>query len=131
MISSANTGRSGPIERIFAPVVREFRHHTDPANHRPIRVVPLRHPVQRTLASFAGIGALALAGVGAITPIMPTWPFALLALFCFARSSRRVRDWVEHNRIISSVMSLLYSRSEWPFVWARDCLDRLMGSAGG
>jgi uncharacterized membrane protein YbaN (DUF454 family) len=69
---------------------------------------------------------LGLAGIGAITPIMPTWPFALAALLCFARSSQRVRIWVVNNHAIKSAMSLVYSRPERAFVWARAGLERLM-----
>lgn len=120
-------GRNALIDRVFEGVLREYRHHSNPANHRPIDVQPIEDPLKRTLVSFAGVGALGLAGIGAITPIMPTWPFALVALFCFARSSRRVRAWVVNNHAIKSVMSLVYSRPERPFAWARMWLDRLTG----
>ncbi|MEI4471895.1 YbaN family protein [Frigidibacter sp. MR17.24] len=42
--------------------------------------------------------ALALAVMGVVLPLMPTVPFALLAAFCFARSSRRVHDWILNHR---------------------------------
>lgn len=122
------SGRQQPIERLFSELMREIKHHTDPANHRPIHIAPVTHPVKRTLVVFAGFGALGLAGVGAITPVMPVWPFALVALFCFARSSGRVRNWVSNNHVIKSVMSLLWSRPERPFVWARRCIEWLSGA---
>lgn len=115
------------IERLFGELAREIRHHTDPANHRPLHIAPVTHPVKRTLVIFAGFGALGLAGVGAVTPIMPVWPFALVALFCFARSSSRVRKWVCENHLVKSVMSLVWSRPERPFVWARRCIEWLSG----
>lgn len=117
-----------PIERLFERVVQEFKHHTDPANHRPILVEPIRDPMKRILVTTAGFAALGLGGLGIVTPIMPTWPFVLVALFCFARSSNRVRSWLVHNRIICSVMSLLRTRTEKPFVWARQCIDWLCGA---
>lgn len=116
------------MARVFGGVLREFKHHTNPINHRPIHVEPVTHPVQRVLIACAGIGAIILAGIGAITPIMPTWPFALVALFCFARSFDRVRNWVVNNHVIKSMLSLVYSRPERPFVWARQCLDALLGN---
>lgn len=35
-----------------------------------------------------GIGA-----IGAIVPLLPSFPFLLLAAFCFARSSERLHNW--------------------------------------
>lgn len=119
-----------PLERLFGGLLREVRYHTDPANHRPIHIAPVTHPVKRALVVCAGFGALGLAGVGAITPVMPVWPFALVALFCFARSSARVRNWVGRNYVIKSVMSLIWSRPEQPFAWARRCIELLSGTAG-
>lgn len=120
--------RHPPIEQLFGELMREIKHHANPANHRPIYIAPVTHPVKRTLVVFAGFGALGLAGIGAVTPVMPVWPFALVALFCFARSSARVRNWVSRNHIIKSVMSLLWARQERPFVWARRCIEWLSGT---
>ncbi len=67
----------------------------------------------RRLYLAGGIIAVALGAVGAALPIMPTVPFLLLAVFCFARSNpeweRRildhpqwgpqVRDWTERRAI--------------------------------
>lgn len=119
------------MARVFGGILREFKHHTNPMNHRPIHVAPVTHPVQRALVTCAGVGAIGLAGIGAIMPIMPTWPFALVALMCFARSSNRVRNWVVNNHVIKSMLSLVYSRPERPFAWARQWLAVLMGSQTG
>lgn len=119
--------RQNVVERVFGDVMREFRRHTDPANHQPIHIAPAQGSVKRTAMACAGVGMLGLAGVGVVTPIMPTWPFALVALMCFARSSRRVRNWTVNNHVIKSVMSLVQSRPEKPFVWARRALQSLMG----
>jgi hypothetical protein len=127
-MSTQTTGTNSWIETIFAGVMSEYRHHTNPAHHRPLHIEPIHHPVQRTLVAIAGVGMLGLAGVGAVTPIMPTWPFALVALICFARSSRRVRNWTVNNHVIKSMMSLVYARPERPFVWARKCLNPVIGA---
>jgi uncharacterized protein len=52
--------------------------------------------------AFLGIGGLSLAlGVtGLVLPLLPTVPFLLLAVWCFARSSARLERWIlEHPRL--------------------------------
>lgn len=67
----------------------------------------------RRLYLAGGIFAVALGAIGAVLPLMPTVPFLLLAVYCFARSNpqweRRildhptwgpqVRDWRERRAI--------------------------------
>ncbi len=67
----------------------------------------------RRLYLAGGIVAVALGAIGAALPIMPTVPFLLLAVYCFARSNpeweRRIvehphwgpqiRDWRERRAI--------------------------------
>ena len=40
-----------------------------------------------------GCLSLALGCVGIVLPILPTVPFFLLTVFCFANSSQRLHDW--------------------------------------
>lgn len=42
---------------------------------------------------LAGFACLGLGTVGAVLPVLPTVPFYMATVFCFAKSSRRLHDW--------------------------------------
>jgi uncharacterized membrane protein YbaN (DUF454 family) len=42
----------------------------------------------------AGLAALVLGAIGIFVPLLPTVPFAILAAYCFARSSTRLEQWL-------------------------------------
>jgi len=47
---------------------------------------------------IAGFALLALGIIGAFLPLMPTTIFVILAAGCFARSNRRVEEWLLNHK---------------------------------
>lgn len=47
-------------------------------------------------AGFVNVG---IGVVGAFLPVLPTTIFMIIALWCFARSSRRFHDWLYNHRV--------------------------------
>lgn len=52
----------------------------------------------------AGLGAVALAALGVILPLLPTTPFLLVAAFAFARSSERMTRWLHEHRVFGPLI---------------------------
>lgn len=42
---------------------------------------------------FAGFISLGLGSIGIVLPILPTVPFYMLTVFCFAKSSKKLHSW--------------------------------------
>lgn len=49
--------------------------------------------LKKILFLIVGFLSLGLGCVGIVLPILPTVPFFLLTVFCFANSSQRLHDW--------------------------------------
>lgn len=55
--------------------------------------------VKKLIFIVTGCISLGLGAVGAVLPLLPAFPFLLLAAWCFARSSQRLHDWFVGTRL--------------------------------
>lgn len=50
-------------------------------------------PVKQIFYVVFGCVSLGIGAVGAVVPLLPSFPFLLFSAFCFARSSKRLNNW--------------------------------------
>ena len=55
--------------------------------------------IKRILYVILGCIGLALGAVGAVLPLLPAFPFLLLAAFCFAKSSEKLHRWFTGTKL--------------------------------
>lgn len=55
--------------------------------------------VKKLIFIVTGCISLGLGAVGAVLPLLPAFPFLLLAAWCFARSSQRLHNWFVGTRL--------------------------------
>lgn len=67
---------------------------------------------------------VALAALGVALPVLPTTPFLLLAVWCFARSSPRFHDWLLYRSWFSAYLQHWYQYRAMPAgsKWKAVCL---------
>ena len=56
----------------------------------------------RILWIILGFISLALGTIGVVLPILPTVPFYMLTLFCFAKSSEKLHNWFMGKKHLES-----------------------------
>ncbi len=55
--------------------------------------------IKKVLYLILGFIGLILGVIGAIVPLLPAFPFLLLAAFCFAKSSERLHNWFINTKL--------------------------------
>lgn len=55
--------------------------------------------MRRILYIILGCIGVGLGAVGAVLPMLPTFPFLMLAAFCFARSSEKLDRWLKSTKL--------------------------------
>lgn len=55
--------------------------------------------MKKILYIILGCVGVGLGAVGAVVPMLPAFPFLMLAAFCFARSSERLDRWFKSTKL--------------------------------
>ena len=55
--------------------------------------------IKKVLYIILGCVGVGLGAVGAVVPMLPAFPFLMLAAFCFARSSERLDRWFKSTKL--------------------------------
>lgn len=53
---------------------------------------------------ICGSISLSVGVIGIVLPLLPTTPFLILAAFCYARSSKRMHDWLLDHRLFGTLI---------------------------
>lgn len=72
--------------------------------------------VRKVFYVILGCLGLALGAVGAVLPLLPAFPFLMLAAFCFARSSEKLNRWFRSTKLYkNNLETFLQGRGmTWP-----------------
>ena len=55
--------------------------------------------MKKILYIILGCIGVGLGAVGAVVPMLPAFPFLMLAAFCFARSSKKLDRWFKNTKL--------------------------------
>ena len=67
--------------------------------------------MKKTLYVASGLLMVGLGTAGIFLPLLPTTPFLLLATYVFARSSRRMHDWLLTHRYLGPYIRAFRNKS--------------------
>lgn len=55
--------------------------------------------IKKMIYIVLGCIGLTIGAIGAVVPLLPSFPFLMLAAFCFARSSEKLNNWFIHTKL--------------------------------
>lgn len=55
--------------------------------------------MKKILYIIFGCISVGLGAAGTVVPVLPTFPFLMLAAFCFARSSEKLNSWLKSTKL--------------------------------
>lgn len=55
--------------------------------------------IKKIIYIILGCIGVGMGAVGAVLPLLPAFPFLLLAAFCFAKSSERLHNWFTNTKL--------------------------------
>ncbi len=59
----------------------------------------MKSKIKKALLVFVGCLGLGLGAIGAVVPLLPAFPFLLVAALCFAKSSQKLNDWFVSTKL--------------------------------
>ena len=71
--------------------------------------------VKKILYLMLGCVGLALGAVGAAVPLIPAFPFLLMAAFCFAKSSERLHNWFIQTKLYKDNLQSFVEKKGMPW----------------
>ena len=72
--------------------------------------------VKRIVYIIVGCIGVGLGAVGAVVPLLPAFPFLMLAAFCFARSSEKLNSWFKSTSLYKNNLESFVAGQGMP--WA-------------
>lgn len=58
--------------------------------------------IKKILLIITGVLGLIIGAIGAVLPLLPSFPFLMLAAVCFAKSSERLHHWFMNTKLYKS-----------------------------
>jgi hypothetical protein len=116
------------LNSFLEQLVSDVQRHADAGMHQPLHIEPARSAGERVALLAVGAFGIVMIPVAAAVPLLPIWPFALLALAAAARTSSRARAWLSRNRAFCALVNFVHSRPERIFRWAAWLLSKLFGA---